>query len=146
MPSRMCRISSKRIYKYSWTAETQRTQSVLEEVELVIDRETAYQLALATIKPPSFNLRKRGDSLVIVEHATIEKEYGWIFFYNSRKYLETKKERYQLYGGIGVVVEKADGCVHELGSAGGAEYQIELYEARKNNQPLPKPPVVKKRE
>ena len=97
----------------------------------MIDKETAYQLALDSLQPPNLELRERGDSLVIVEHATLEKEYGWIFFYNSRKYLETKNERYLLYGGGPIVVEKADGSIHELGSAGGAKYQIELYEAQR---------------
>jgi hypothetical protein len=100
----------------------------------MIDRETAYQLALSTLPPPDYDMRERGDSLVIIESSTIEKDYGWIFFYNSRKYLETKKDRYLLYGGGPIVIEKEDGSIHQLGSAGGAQYQIELYEARRNKE------------
>ena len=98
----------------------------------MIDRETAYQLALSSLPPPNYDMRKQGDSLVIIESSTIEKDYGWIFFWNSKKYMETKNDRYLLYGGGPIVVEKVDGSIHQLGSAGGAEYQIELYEAQRD--------------
>jgi hypothetical protein len=32
------------------------------------------------------------------------------------------------------MVEKVDGSIHQLGSAGGSQYQIELYEARRNKE------------
>ena len=98
----------------------------------MIDRETAYQIVLAAIQPPSLKMREGGDNLVIIETSTIEKDYGWIFFYNSKKYVETKNSRHFLAGNGPIVVEKADGSIHKLGSAGGAQHQIELYEAQRN--------------
>jgi hypothetical protein len=111
----------------------------------VIDRETAYQLVQDLLKTRGKYLED-GDTLQIIDASTIETDYGWVFFWNSRKFLETKKSRYYLSGNGPFVVEKADGSVHQLGSAGGSEYQVELYEARRNNQPTPKPPVVTGRE
>ena len=100
----------------------------------MIDRETAYQLALATLSPPSYHMRERGDNLVIIESSIIEKDYGWVFFYNSKKFVETNNSRHFLVGNGPIVVEKADGSIHKLGTAGGAQHQIKLYEARRNKE------------
>jgi hypothetical protein len=96
----------------------------------MIDREAAYTLVrdyLATNK----YMAQIGDSCFILDDATIETEYGWIFFYNSRKYIETGDYKHRLYGNGPIVVEKADASLHPLGSAGGSKKQIELYEKRR---------------
>lgn len=100
----------------------------------MIDRETAYQLVLATLSHLSLKMAEQGDSVIIIESSTIEKDYGWIFFYNSKKFIETKNSRHFLVGNGPIVVEKADGSVHKLGTAGGGKYQIELYEARRDKE------------
>jgi len=99
----------------------------------VIDRETAYQLVQAVLKTRGKYLED-GDTLQIINTSIIETDYGWVFFWNSKKYLETKKSRYFLVGNGPFVVEKADGSVHQLGTAGGGKYQIEQYEARRNKE------------
>jgi hypothetical protein len=51
------------------------------------------------------------DERIIIEDATVEKEYGWIFFYNSRKHLETGDILYALAGNGPLVVKSADGSI-----------------------------------
>jgi hypothetical protein len=70
-----------------------------------------------------------GDTLVVVDEATIGKDYGWIFFYNSRRYLETNNLSYALAGNGPIVVERKDGALTQLGTALPLEESINNYEA-----------------
>ena len=56
------------------------------------------------------------ENLIIIDSSTIEKPYGWIFSYNSRRYLETGDIRYMVLGGGPIVVIAATGEIIELGS------------------------------
>ena len=47
---------------------------------------------------------------------TIRKPYGWIFFYNSRRYLETGDALEALGGNGPIVVEREGGRLHVLPS------------------------------
>ena len=44
------------------------------------------------------------DPFVIVDSLTLEKPYGWVFFYNSRKFVETGLLQYRLAGNGPVIV------------------------------------------
>ena len=44
------------------------------------------------------------DYFVIVEHSTIERPWGWVYFYNSKKYLETGEARYAVAGNAPLLV------------------------------------------
>jgi hypothetical protein len=41
----------------------------------------------------------------IMADKTIQKEYGWIFFYQPKKYIETKKLREMLIGNCPILVK-----------------------------------------
>ncbi len=73
-----------------------------ESVELVLKR-------LVEMDP-------RGEACVIADEGTIEKPYGWVFFYNTKKYLETKQVRYALAGNGPVIVNKHTGTVDFFGT------------------------------
>jgi len=68
------------------------------------------------------------EPLVIVYSHTIEKPYGWIFFYNSKKFVETGIFSYTLAGNGPVIVNKYDGAVHFFGSGRPIEDWIAEYE------------------
>ena len=55
------------------------------------------------------------NDFVTVEEGTIEKPYGWVFFYNSRKYLETGEIRYAIAGNGPVIVNKHLGTTDFFG-------------------------------
>ena len=67
--------------------------------------------------------------LVLLEEDTIEKPYGWIFFYQSKPYLETGNISFALAGNGPFLVKKADGMIKVFGSAYGTDYYLEEYEA-----------------
>ena len=72
-----------------------------------------------------------GDSLVILDEETLEKDYGWIFFYTSRRYLETNLISHMLAGNGPVIVEKENGALTQLSTALPLEESIRDYEGRR---------------
>jgi hypothetical protein len=73
--------------------------------------------------------REGGYVWVIVDSATIEREYGWIFCYETKQALEGDF-RATLLGNVPIVVDRVDGTVRLLAttSALSLEQGIEEYE------------------
>ena len=69
------------------------------------------------------------DRLVIGDELTQEKPYGWIFSYQSARFLESGDLTHALAGNGPVVILKADGSIHQLGSAEDPETTIARFEA-----------------
>jgi hypothetical protein len=53
---------------------------------------------------------------VVVGESTIEKPFGWIFFYQSKKFLETGIFKHRLAGNGPVFVNKMTGAIDFFGS------------------------------
>ena len=70
--------------------------------------------------------------LGLVEEATIEGDFGWVFFYATRAYLETGDDRYALVGNAPILVSRRDGSLHETGTAHPIEFFIENFERTGN--------------
>lgn len=68
------------------------------------------------------------DEVVLVHDATIEKPWGWVFFYTSRKWQETNDIQYALAGNSPVIVERITGKLMPTGTAHSIEHYIETYE------------------
>lgn len=69
----------------------------------------------------------------IMRDATLEYEFGWVFFYNSREYLETKKFEDMLVGNAPLIFEKTTGRIVETGTAEPVETYVEAF--RKTGDP-----------
>lgn len=69
-----------------------------------------------------------GDRLVVVDERTIEREFGWIFFYDAEKYLKTKQPIYAIAGNGPVFVNRRTGLIKFGGSGEPLEKQISDYE------------------
>jgi hypothetical protein len=67
------------------------------------------------------------DDPVIVDEDTIEEDFGWVFFYESRIYTETQIFSYCLAGNAPIMVNKKDGSVLATGTAYPVEHYIEEY-------------------
>lgn len=67
-------------------------------------------------------------TLEIIENFTIEKEFGWVFFYNSNKYLANNNFSDMIVGNGPILVCKKDEQLHETGTAYPIEYYIENFE------------------
>lgn len=61
--------------------------------------------------------------LGLAEEATIEGDFGWVFFWTTRAYLETEDDRYALVGNAPILISRRDGSLHETGTA----YPIEVF-------------------
>ena len=65
----------------------------------------------------------------VLENETIEKEWGWIFFYQSKAYLESGDFRDMLGGNAPIIVNRSTGILSETGTAFDIEHYIIEYES-----------------
>lgn len=72
--------------------------------------------------------RPEGDELILVDTATIEKPYGWIFFYTSKRWRETGDAAFVLAGNAPFLVERESGSVVLFGPGYPLEDAIKAYE------------------
>lgn len=70
--------------------------------------------------PPDFD---------VLEDHTIEKEYGWVVFSQTKECIATGDFRHMEVGSGGVLVEKRTGRLIEFGSAYSTENNLQIYEA-----------------
>ena len=68
--------------------------------------------------------------IVIIDEDTIEKEWGWVFFYQSRKFLETDDISDMIFGNAPYIVSNKDGSFQRSGTAESVEEYIRDYEAQ----------------
>jgi hypothetical protein len=57
-----------------------------------------------------------------------EKPYGWVYSYTSRLYAETGDFRYAIGGNGPIVVERATGKLHTLGTANHPDISVAQFE------------------
>lgn len=67
--------------------------------------------------------------LVIQDEKTIERSFGWVFFYNSKEFVETKDPKYMIAGNAPLIVNRSDSVIQELGTAHPIEYYVDEYES-----------------
>lgn len=91
-----------------------------------------YEDAIATAEKQLANVDDLpdDDSLVLLLEHTIERPFGWVFFYTSRLYRETGEFRYALAGNAPLIVNRRSGEVVATGTARPVEHYIAEYEAR----------------
>jgi hypothetical protein len=65
--------------------------------------------------------------LVILDDKTLEEEFGWVFFYTTKKYLETGNFRDLVGGNAPIIIDKETGQLTETGTAYGVDHYIEEY-------------------
>lgn len=74
--------------------------------------------------------KESGIRLSLFKEATIKKTYGMIFFYVSKKFYDTRDEKYNtLIGNVPFLVKNTNGEIIEFGSGNTIEYYIQEYEA-----------------
>jgi Immunity protein 35 len=77
---------------------------------LSVNKTEARQIALSHVKELE---RGAGLELALRDDRTIERDFGWIFFYNSKSYVESGDIKNALAGNAPIVVTKIDGRLHE---------------------------------
>jgi hypothetical protein len=68
----------------------------------------------------------------VMQTLTIERPFGWVFFYNSKQFLETGDISQALVGNAPLIVDRADGSVHVTGTAEPIEHYLKEYEAQRS--------------
>jgi len=68
--------------------------------------------------------------LLVLDGATIEKDWGWVFFYDSEKHIETGDFRDAVAGNAPYVVNKKSGEIEATGTALPIEDYILEYEGK----------------
>ena len=86
-----------------------------------------YQLVIKKVCGPSPNLPE-DDEIIILDDATIEKSWGWVFFQTSKKWHETNDIKYAIAGNAPIIVEKDTGKLFFTGTAYPIEHYIQNYE------------------
>ena len=81
----------------------------------------AEQIALEFLKAKAL---EAGCDLALLDSSTMERNFGWVFFYDSKRHLETGDFRDALAGNAPFVVTRADGRVHETGTAQPLEHYL----------------------
>ncbi|PLT18883.1 YrhB domain-containing protein [Ralstonia mannitolilytica] len=71
--------------------------------------------------------REIGIPLTVVRRQDLP--YGWVFFYNSKAYLESGEIGAMLAGNAPFVVDAFDGSLHVLGTAHPVDFYLKEYEA-----------------
>lgn len=92
----------------------------------MLTKDAALTIALNYVSGIPYD--RSGDNLVLVDNATIEKPYGWIFFYTSKRWRETGDAAYVLSGNAPFLVEKQSGSVVIFPPAYPLEEAIRAYE------------------
>ena len=84
----------------------------------MLSKEKAIAIAANYIKGKSTK-----HDLVLLTNNTIEFELGWVFFYQSKKYIDSGDYRDMLGGNAPIIINKYNGSVHVTGTS----YAIEKY-------------------
>ena len=85
----------------------------------MLDRNAARDLAVEHLANESF---------IILDQETIEKAWGWMFFYQSRRYVETGELTEMLAGNAPLIVERETGRILPCGTVRPIDHYIENYE------------------
>lgn len=91
----------------------------------MIDYENAEKIAKNYVS--SMQGATEAADLVLVGEETLTEGFGWVFFYNSAKWLETGDIRYAIAGNAPFIVDANDGSVSEMGTAEPIEVYIDEY-------------------
>lgn len=92
----------------------------------MISQKEAQQLVLSYLAGAP---QPANDSYAIVEHETIEKPWGWVFFYSSKKFLTTGDLNYASASYPPLFVSNKGGKVLVGGMDEEVHYYIRKYES-----------------
>ena len=65
--------------------------------------------------------------LQIISELTQEERFGWVFYYDAKKYIETGNPKFAIGGNAPIIIDAQTGNIEETGTAHPVEYYIELY-------------------
>ncbi len=87
----------------------------------MIDASEARRIAERWIQA---NVQLAEDEAVVDDSSTAEEDFGWIFFYNSRRFLEDGHFLDELAGNAPIIVSRTSGDVIVTGTAKPVEEYV----------------------
>lgn len=78
-------------------------------------------------------LRSGPEELVILDERTVERSWGWVFFYTTRGWRDGDL-RYAVGGNPPIIVNRLDGTLRDTGTARPIDHYISEYEAELERQ------------
>jgi immunity protein 35 of polymorphic toxin system len=94
----------------------------------MIDKRAAEEIANSYLS--KVRIGQRQDATLDTQR-TLEQSFGWVFFYESKKYLDTGDYHFRALGNSPFIVDRSDGSVHVTATARPIEYYIAEYEKRR---------------
>lgn len=65
--------------------------------------------------------------LSIIDSQTREEAFGWVFFYNTRRFAETSDPEWGLAGNAPLIVDRETGALNVTGTAHPVDYYLDKY-------------------
>ena len=94
----------------------------------------SYSQALTIAKKEVIKLSMPDDEYIIVEDQVTEMSWGWVFIYNSRQFIETGDDQYQLMGNAPIFINKETGQIRHTGTAHDIDHYVAEYENELNRR------------
>jgi hypothetical protein len=115
----------------------------------MVSFEEARQIAIQQLQPeervdPFGEELTHHEPCVLLDQHTIARPYGWVFFYQSERYL-LGDEGGQLFGNSPMLITRIDGAVHLLGTAGPIGDLLRAWELREGTRYISDPASAKPR-
>ncbi|OUC16483.1 MAG: hypothetical protein B0A82_01415 [Alkalinema sp. CACIAM 70d] len=75
----------------------------------------------------NLRLESDEDEFVIDDEEVIETDFGWVFPYNSKKFLESGELIYALVGNAPIIFDNRDETIHITGTSHDVDYYIDQH-------------------
>ena len=97
----------------------------------MLTKDEARALVVAELESsPKYAYADTPTDLVVVDEHTIERGWGWVFFYDSDRYLKTGDFSYAVAGNAPYIVNGHTGELVMTGTANPIDYYIAEYERK----------------
>jgi hypothetical protein len=66
-----------------------------------------------------------------IHEKTLDQPYGWVFFYDHKRYIQENDRRARLAGNGPILVDRTDGTIRQFGTADPLQFYLNEYERQK---------------
>lgn len=103
---------------------------VYKYYRIMIDYQKAKEYALTYVSNMGSKSRIELD---ILEEETIEFEYGWVFFYQSKAFIETDDEGEMIGGNAPFIIDRYNESLHLMGIRKLEDFYMQSYIKNRDN-------------
>jgi hypothetical protein len=78
------------------------------------------------------------DTMVVREDLTKELPFGWVFFYDAKRFVDTGDPKYVIRGNAPLIIDRADGSTRLTGTARPLNHYIQEFEKERKRSRRPR--------